>query len=225
MFIGHFAPAFVAASAAGQDRPRLGTMFVAAQLADWAFFSLAVAGVEKMRIDPAASVMVPFDLYEMPFTHSLIGTAILAVAFLGVVAVWRRDLKLGLLAGLVVLSHWFADWLVHVPDLTLDGTPPKFGLGLWNHPWVAIPLELALTFGAFAFFMRRTRGPVGPPLVLGAMLLLFQAINWFAPHPDSAGPGLYLQALFAFGVISAIAVWVGENRRFRKRSGLALSSQ
>ncbi len=224
MFIGHFAPAFVAAGVS-PERPRLGAMFVAAQLADWAFFSLTMVGAENMRIDPDASVMVPFDLYDMPFTHSLIGMTILASAFLGVVAIWRRNLRLGVLAGLVALSHWFIDWLVHVPDLTLGGSPPKLGLGLWNYPWVAIPLELALTFGAFAFFMRRTRGPLGPPLVLAGTLLLFQIVNWFAPHPESAGLLLYLQALFAFAVLSGIAVWVGENRWFKRRGGLASSAQ
>lgn len=222
MFIGHFAPAFIAA-AVSPERPRLGTMFVAAQLIDWGFFALAMAGVERMRIDPAASVMVPFDLYHMPFTHSLIGTAIWAAVCLGIVAVHQRSLAVGLLAGLVVVSHWLLDWVVHVPDLTFDGTPPRMGLGLWNYPWVAIPLELGITLGAFAFYMRRTRGPAGPPMVLLGVLLVLQAINWFAPHPDAAGPFLYLQALIAFAILTALAVWVGENRWFRKRGGLALS--
>lgn len=222
MFIGHFAPAFVAA-ALSPERPRLGTMFVAGQLVDWGFFTLALVGIEAMHIDPAASVMVPFDLYHMPFTHSLIGTAIWAGTFLGIVAIWQHSLRLGVLAGLVVLSHWLLDYLVHVPDLTIDGTPPRLGLGLWNMPMLAMPLELALTLGAFAFYLRRTRGPAGPPLVLIGVMLLLQAINWFAPHPESAGPFLYLQALLAFGVITAIATWVGGNRWFRKRGGLALS--
>ncbi|MBU7579252.1 MAG: hypothetical protein KAF27_02100 [Porphyrobacter sp.] len=224
MFIGHFAPAFVAA-AVSSDRPRLGALFVAAQLVDWGFFTLALFGIEAMRIDPKASAMVPFDLYHMPYTHSLLGSAIWAAAFLGVIAIYRRDLGMGALAGLVVLSHWLLDFVVHVPDLTLDGTPPKLGLGLWNVPWLAIPLELALTFGALALYLRRTRGPAGPPLVLAGALLLFQLVNWFAPHPTSAGPFLYLQALIAFGVLTALAAWVGENRWFRKRGGLASSAR
>ncbi len=223
MFIGHFAPAFVAA-AVSPERPRLGTMFVAAQLVDWGFFTLALFGIENMRVDPAASVMVPFDLYDMPYTHSAIGTAIWAAAFFGIVAIWQRSWRIGLLAGIVVLSHWLCDLIVHVPDLTIDGTPPKLGLGLWNMPWVAIPLELAFVFGALAFYLRRTRGPAGPPLVLGGVMLLFQLVNWFAPHPESAGPFLYLQALFAFAVLTALAAWVGENRWFRRRGGLATST-
>jgi hypothetical protein len=224
MFIGHFAPAFIAAAVSPQS-PRLATLFVAAQLVDWAFFALALIGVEKLRVDPGASVMVPLDLYYMPYTHSLIGAGIWALLCLGVVAILHRRLVAGALAGSVVLSHWLLDFVVHVPDLTLDGQPPKLGLGLWNYPWVAMPLELALTLGAFAFYLRRSRGPVGPPAVLLGVLLLLQMVNWFAPHPAAAGPFLYLQALLAFAVLTALAVWVGENRRFHRRRGLALSSQ
>ncbi len=224
MFIGHFAPAFVAA-AASPERPRLAAMFVAAQLVDWGFFTLALFGAEAMRVDPAASVMVPFDLYQMPYTHSLLGTAIWAAAFLGSVAIYRRSLRLGVLAGMVVLSHWLLDFLVHVPDLTLDGTAPKLGLGLWNLPWLAIPLELGLVAGALAFYLRRTRGPAGPPLVLAGVMLALQALNWFGPRPEAAGPLLYLQALFAFALLTAIAAWVGENRWFRRRGGLALAAR
>lgn len=224
MFIGHFAPAFIAAAVSPQS-PRLGTLFVAAQLVDWGFFGLALIGVEHARVDPGASVMVPLDLYHMPYTHSLIGAAIWATAFLAVVAIRNRELFAGLLAGLVVLSHWLLDLIVHVPDLTIDGTPPKLGLGLWNYPWVAIPLELGLTVVAFAFYVQRTRGPMGPPAVLLGVMLLLQAVNWLAPHPESAGPFLYLQALIAFAVLTGLAVWVGENRWIRKRGSLAFALQ
>jgi hypothetical protein len=221
VFIGHFAPAFVAA-ALSPERPRLGTLFVAAQLVDWVFFVLAIIGVEHMRADPSASVLMPVDYHHMPYTHSLLGTAIFAAVFLGVVAIRQRDLRLGALAGTVVLSHWLLDLIVHVPDLTIDGTPPKLGLGLWNMPWVAIPLELALTLGAFAFYLRRTRGPAGPPLVLIAAMLVMQAISWFGPHPAEAGVFLALQALLAFAILTALATWAGENRWFRRRGGLAM---
>ncbi|MDP5103846.1 MAG: hypothetical protein NWP98_07965 [Erythrobacter sp.] len=224
MFIGHFAPAFVAAAVSPQS-PRLGTLFVAAQLVDWGFFTLALVGVEKVRVDPNASVVVPLDFYYMPYTHSLIGVALWALVFLGIVAIVHRNWITGALAGAVVMSHWLTDWLVHTPDLTIDGTPPKLGLGLWDYPWVEMPLELGLTIGAFAFYLRRTRGPMGPPAVLLGVMLLLQGINWFGPHPETAGPFLFLQALFAFAVMTGLAQWVGENRWFQKRRGLALSPQ
>lgn len=220
MFIGHFAPAF-AAAALSERSPKLGTLFVAAQLVDWAFFSLALAGVEKMRIDPDATVMVPFDLYHMPYTHSLAGSAGLAIGFAIIVAAWRRNIAGGLIAGAVVISHWGLDWLTHAPDLTIAGKPPTYGLGLWDYPAIAMPLELGITLAAFGFYVLRTRGPIGQPVVLVIALLALQGFNWFAPHPAEAGAFLYLQALLAFAVLTALAWWVGENRKRIRRGGLA----
>lgn len=223
MFIGHFAPALVAA-ALGPRAPKLATTFLAAQLVDWGFFGLALAGVEKMQVDPAATAMVPLDFYHMPYTHSLAGTGIWAVAFALIVMLWSRNAVGGILAGLVVMSHWVLDWVTHRPDLTMAGGEATYGLGLWNYPAIAIPLELAITLAAFIFYMRRSRGPIGPPLILLTVLLVFQAINWFGPAPTEAGPFLYIQSLFAFAVLTGIAAWVGENRYFVLRGGLAAPS-
>ncbi len=223
MFIGHFAPAFVAA-AVNPNGPRLGTYFVAAQLVDWGFFSLAMLGVERMRVDPDATVMVPFDLYHMPYTHSLAGTSAWALGMALIVMLWQRNLTGGLLAGLVVLSHWLLDLLTHRPDLTIAGGPETYGLGLWNFPYIAIPVEILITLAAFVFYIRRTRGPIGQPLILIGVLLAFQAVNWFGPEPTEANLFLYIQALFAFAVATGFAVWVGENRYFLRRGGLAAPS-
>lgn len=215
MFIGHFAPAF-AAAAVSKRAPGLGTLFIGAQLVDWAFFTFAIFGVERMRIDPQATVMVPYDLYHMPYTHSLLGAGVWAVIFGLLVFAAMRELVAGMLAGMVVLSHWLLDWLAHRPDLTLAGGKTTYGLGLWNYPAIEMPLEIGITLATFYWYVRSTRGPIGPPLVLMAMLLLFQAINWFAPHPAAAGVGMYLQALFAFGVAAFVAHWVGTNRWHRR---------
>ena len=220
MFIGHFAPAFLAAAAYSRG-PKLGTYFVAAQLVDWAFFGLATIGVEKMRIDPDASAMVPFDLYYMPYTHSLAGTGAWALAFGLVIALWHRDALAGALVALVVASHWLLDWLTHVPDLTIAGSGETYGLGLWNSPELAIPLELGITLAAFAFYIRRSRGPAAQPMILIAAMVAMQMINWFAPHPAEAGIFLYVQALFAFAVLTGLAAWTGENRYFTQAGGLA----
>ena len=45
MFIGHFAPAFLARGIT-EEAPKLGTLFIAAQLVDWAFFTFAIVGIE-----------------------------------------------------------------------------------------------------------------------------------------------------------------------------------
>ena len=87
-----------------------------------------------------------------------------------------------------------------------------------------MPLEIGITLAAILFYLSRSRGPAAQPLILIFVLMAFQAINWFAPHPTEAGLMVYLQALFAFAIVTALAVWVGENRYFTQRGGLAAAS-
>ena len=224
MYIGHFTPAFVAA-ASSPRAPGLGTLFVAAQFVDLAFFTFVLGGVEQMRVVPGITAMNPMDLQHMPYTHSLAGNAAWAAGFGLAVGVALRSRTAGTIAALVALSHWFVDLLVHRPDLTLAGTPPKLGFGLWNQPLIAMPLELVLTGLAFWFYLMRTRGPVGPVVALASALLLFQAINWFGPQPEAMTPALPLSALASYAVLIALAAWVGHSRRHRHGAGLAMASR
>lgn len=221
MYIGHFAPAF-AAAAASPEAPRLGTLFVAAQLVDLAFMGFVIVGLEHMRVVPGITAMNPLDLYHMPLTHSLVAGALWGVAFGALV--WRatRSRAAGAWAAMVVLSHWIVDLLVHRPDLTLVGQPPKLGLGLWDWPLVAMPLELALTLLAFWFYASRTRGPIGPLLILLTVMLLFQAVNWFGPQPTAYNIALPLTALLSYAILIALAHWVGTTRRHKHAAGLAM---
>ncbi len=210
MFIGHWAPA-LAAAAVSPRAPRIGTLFIAAQLVDWAFFGLLLAGVEHMRFSPGISVMNPMDLYHMPITHSLLGSAVFAAGFAALLWIGSKDRTLALIGGAVVLSHWFLDLLVHVPDLTLAGSPPKLGFGLWNHPAIEMPLELAITFGALWWYAR-VRRPA--PLRLGllaAVLLALQAFNWFGPVEPEVTAGTSLLAFFAYGLVTLAAWWMGKS--------------
>ncbi len=232
MFIGHFAPAFIAAAHVrdndGMKTPGLGTFFIAAQLVDFGFFIFTLLGIEKMRIVPAFSAMNPMDLYFMPYTHSLLGTLVWALGFGLLIYAGTRHTRGAVLAGLVVLSHWFIDLVVHMPDLTLAGGDHKLGLGLWDHPWAAIVLELALIGGAIWYYALRTvrkpsrsRWPL--PLMV-ALLLTAQIFNWFAPHPEKFTAQLPLSALTAYTLFAFFAIWLGNSRRHRHaQSGSILS--
>ena len=200
----------------------MGTLFFAAQLVDVAFFVLVMGGVENMRVVPGITAMNPMDLYHMPYTHSLLATTLWGLGFGLIVWTVTRNLSAGIWAAVVVASHWVLDLLVHRPDLTLSGSPPKLGLGLWDYPLAAIPLELALIGFAMWLYLRRTRGPVGPALILFAVLLLFQAINWFGPQPTRYSIALPLMALLSYAVLIALARWVGTTRRHRRAAGLAM---
>lgn len=220
MFIGHWVPA-LAAAAFTPRAPKLGVLFIAAQLVDWAFFIFVMLGVEDMRITPGISAMNPMDLYHMPYTHSLLGTAVWSIGFAALIYVWRRDLVSAVIAATVVLSHWLLDLLVHVPDMTIAGGGERLGFGLWNYPAIEMPLELALTCGAFALYMSRTTGPRMPALLLAAVLLVLQMVNWFGPPPEAVDAAFLLTGLAAFGVAALLAWWVGETRVHNDAAGLA----
>lgn len=209
MFIGHWAPALVAA--AHPKAPRLGTLFVAAQLVDWAFFAFVLTGIEHLRLAPGISVMNPMDLYHMPYTHSLAGTLGFALGFAGLIWLMTGNRTGALIGGAVVISHWFADLLVHIPDLTLWGSPPKLGLGLWNYPAIAMPLELGLTAAAFLILIRARRPAslraITPLAVLAIAMLAVQAINWFGPQPAEPDFAAAFVVFGTYGVISLIAEW------------------
>ena len=217
MFFGHWAPAL--AVAAKRPRPGLGTLFIAAQLVDWAFFGFVLLGVEKMRLNPAISAVSPLDLYFMPYTHSLVGALIWGAAFALLVWVVLRDRIAALLAGTVVLSHWLLDLLVHVPDLTIAGSPPKLGLGLWNYPAIEMPLELAMTFGALWLYVRARRPQLGRGLLLGALLLALQLFNWFGPVAPEVTPGTSYLALLAYALVTAAAWWMGKSAATDPQAG------
>ena len=209
MFIGHWAPAFIAAT--HPRAPKLATLFVAAQLVDWGFFALLLTGAEKMRIVPGITAMNPLDLYHMPYTHSLLGSTIWAIGFAVLVWLARRDWVTAGIAAAVVLSHWLLDLLVHVPDLTIAGSPPKLGLGLWNYPMIEMPLELALTFGALWLYVRaRQPAPLRAGL-LAALLLALQLFNWFGPVAPEVTPATSYLALFAYGLVTLAAWWMGKS--------------
>ncbi len=215
MFIGHWAPALIVASQ--RKAPGLFTLCVAAQLVDWAFFALVLADVEHMRMQPGVSVMSPMDLYDMPFTHSLAGTVGFAVVFAIMVWAATRDLAGAALAGAVVVSHWLLDLIVHVPDLTVLGQPPKLGLGLWNHPAIAMPLELGLTFGALWLYTRNRRPAPRRIAVFAALLLALQLFNWFGPPETAVTAATSLLAFAAFGMVTLAGWWMGESARAAAR--------
>ena len=224
MFVGHFAPALAAKALAGPSAPSLAVLFVAAQLVDWVFFGLLMAGVERLRIVPGLTPLNEFQLQHMPWTHSLLGSAVWAAAFGALVAATTANSpgraayagRAGAVTAAVTLSHWFLDLLVHVPDLTLAGSPPKLGLGLWRHPTIEIPLEIGLTVGTLLLYAQSSSGRAGHrhrPVVLGALLLLLQAVDWFGSKPVPASGAdtdpipLALLAWAGYGVATGVAAW------------------
>jgi len=215
MFVGHYGPSFAIKSF--QRSISLWTLFLAVQLLDVGWSVLVFCGLEKVRIVPGITASNPFDLYYMPFTHSLvaalawgIGGIILCRLLLGI-----RDWLACIWMGTAVFSHWIFDFLVHRPDLPLYDNTAKIGLGLWNYPLIALAIEALLLFGGLIMYLRRTRplnavGRLGPP-IFGVLMLAIQCLIFFGPPPISPVAAA-VTALVSYLAFAAVAAWLEHNR-------------
>jgi hypothetical protein len=188
MFIGHFAVAFAAKRAAPELS--LGTLFVAAQLADLVWPSLVMLGIERFEIRPGITAVTPLDFIHYPYSHSLLGMAGWAV-LLGVLHLAvRRNVRAASILVAVVLSHWLLDVASHRPDmpLTIDG-PSRWGLGLWSSVAATLAVEGVLLSAGVALYVRTTRAVdrVGgwSLAALTVFLVVVYLGNLFGPPPPS----------------------------------------
>jgi len=215
MFVGHYGPS-LAAKAAKNSIP-LWVLFIAVQLLDvfWSFFVLF--GIEKVRIVPGITATNPLDLYYMPYTHSLVGAVLWSIAAGIAYYVFRKanGWSAAAFVGAAVFSHWVLDLLVHRPDLPLYDNSFKVGLGLWNYPMLAFPLEIAVLFSGVYLYMKTTkpvaRGSRFGIVIFGFVMLAVQAFVFFGPPPtsDRAAAVTALVLYFAF---AGIAYWLEGKR-------------
>jgi membrane-bound metal-dependent hydrolase YbcI (DUF457 family) len=170
----------------------------------WAPFILL--GIEKARIVPGITASNPFDLYYMPYTHSLVAAVLWSAgAFLVYRLLVRQgpSRKAALVVAVAVFSHWLLDVVVHRPDLPLYDDTAKVGLGLWNLPAIAFALEAALLFGGMWLYFGRASVPRLRMVVFGLVLLVIQAYVFFGPPPASDDAAA-LTALASYAVFAAI---------------------
>ena len=170
MFIGHYGIAFALKRYA--SKTSLGILFIATQLADIVFFVLVTLGLEHLRIIPGFTEANPFDLYDYPITHSLLGAfAWSVVTYLVVRFIPLKSLgdspyrqRLALVLSAAVFSHFILDLIVHTPDLLLvPGFAIRVGLGLWNSLIASVAIELAILLVGCWIYLRST--PRGAGLV------------------------------------------------------------
>lgn len=216
MFVGHFA-ASVAAKAARPALP-FWACVGAAQLLDIGWGSLVIAGVEKLRFDPALPGS-PLDLYFMPYTHSLPMAALwsLLAGWLAVRLWGHREAAAGWWIAAVVFSHWLADLLVHRPDLPLGLYEPKLGLSLWNLPLLEMIVEIGLLGLAMCIWIagrKQARQPARPAIGWFVAILALAVVNAIPGEPPTPA-GMGMLALFGFAMAIGVALLVDRADRRR----------
>jgi hypothetical protein len=212
MFLGHFGLAFAAKRVA--PRPSLGTLILAAQLADVIWPLLLLLGIEKVKIVPGITPVTPLDFVYFPFTHSLVADIIWAVLLAGGYWLWRRDNRGAAWIGALVLSHWVLDALSHRPDVPTWPGGPVVGAGLW----FSLPLTLLVEFGLFGAGVwiyataTRARDRLGSILLwafVATLIILYLGAVFGPPPPNEKALAI---ASLAGWVIVAWAYWIDRHR-------------
>lgn len=213
MFIGHFGAGF--AGKKFSKSASLGTYFMAAQWIDLIWPILVLLGIEKVEIEPGISSVTPLNFTYYPFTHSLFGVLIWAILFGTVYYYIKNNFKTAIILGLLVLSHWLLDLLVHIPDLPIfPGTDLKVGLGLWNSFAATLIVEGLIFIGGLYFYVKTTKAKNKKgAFALWGLVVFLAAIyisNLVGPPPQSVeaigivGNAQWLIILWGY--------WIDKNR-------------
>lgn len=150
--LGHLAFGFAAKPLA--PKVPLGVLLVAAEANDilWAGFSIT-------GIDPGANGV-------SPLSHGLFMSVVWSVIAALLVGFIYRDRRSGVVAGLLVFSHWVLDLITHPMGAVFGGSPlppdlplffngsPRVGFGLYNYSFaVAMAADLGMLILGVALYV------------------------------------------------------------------------
>lgn len=117
---------------------------------------------------------------------------------------------------LAILSHWFADLLVHTPDLPIISGNPKFGFGLWSNKIITFIVEGVLLILGLFYYLKRTKSVVKSgkyiTIVYVLFLLLVNYLNIFVLPKNNDLTSLTISALFFYFLFAIIAHFVDKKR-------------
>jgi membrane-bound metal-dependent hydrolase YbcI (DUF457 family) len=215
MFIGHFAVSFAAKPIA--PSVSLGTMFMAAQLADLLWPNFVLMGVESFAISPGITAVTPLDFISYPYSHSLLALALWGVLAALLYRAFGGSTVAAATIGGVIVSHWVLDVVTHRPDVPLAFGETRVGLGLWNSIPGTLVVEGVAFMAAIAVYSRHTRardriGRIGV-WALGGFLLVIYVANVFGPPPPTVSAVAW--SAQAMWLLVASAYWVDRHREYR----------
>lgn len=213
MFIGHFGAGLSAKEI--DFKPSLGTMFLAAQFLDLIWPVFLLLGIEKVKIVPGISAASPLDFTYYPWTHSLLVVLLWSFLFGMIYYMLKKNLRSSVVLGLLVLSHWILDLIVHLPDLPLfPGSNIKLGFGLWNSVVLSVSVEIIIFAAGVFLYLNATQSKNKKGTFgfwgLVAFLMTIYVMNILSPAPPSVeaiGYAGLLQWLFI-----PWAYWIDRNR-------------
>ena len=216
MFIGHFAVGFAAKKFA--PKSLLAVLLAAPLFLDILWPVFLALGWEHVRVVPGITRYNDFDLYDFPWSHSLLMSIIWATAFAlvydrlthyrpGVIVVW-----------IGVVNHWLLDFVSHRPDMPLyPGGGPHLGLGLWNWVPATMIVEIAMLAIGVYLYASCTRakdrvGTYGFVSYVVVLLLLYISDRFGGSAPPPTVSFILWSALIAETALLGWPWWFDKHR-------------
>lgn len=173
----------------------------------WVIFNLL--GVERTTMNAQVLSMSDVHLSFMPYSHSIVGTVVLAVIAWLLVGKLLKHPAWAIAIAVGVCSHTVLDLLVHSHDIAIAPgiESPKFGTGLYEVPLFALAVETI--YGVWCWYVFR-----GSKMLLGIILAFnIGAISFYSasvPGPEQlmAGNSMLFVGFIGFHIVTGLfAIW------------------
>lgn len=214
MFIGHLGAGL--ALKKFDQKTNLAYYFVSVMLLDLLLWIFILLGVER--------VIIPPDFYNLhylrfffPYSHSLLGTIAWSILTYVVAEIITKRRKTAIFLSVGVFSHYIFDFIVHTPDLTVAGNNSiVIGLGLWNHMYVAMTIEVILFLTGLVLYIDSTKGisrtgKYGIYILAGILIAAAFVSQLLSPKPEN-GNEVAGTALLSVIVVILTAYWLDRKR-------------
>ena len=188
MFVGHYA--FGLAAKRFAPRTSLGVLIAAPILLDLLWPIFLTLGWEQVSIWPNPNPFLRLSFDSYPISHGLVAVVGWATLFASIYFGVARYLAGAITVWIGVVSHWVFDYVVHRPDLPLyAGSSRLVGLGLWNHRWITVAVELAIFGLGVLIYLYTTRAndSIGSTAFWALIVVLLGLYGFviFGPPPKS----------------------------------------
>jgi hypothetical protein len=217
MLVGHYAAGLVAKRV--EPQVSLGTLVLAAMLADFTWCFFMIAGIEHVQFKPGMGAGNYFNAINIAMSHSLLMDGIWAALFAAAYFVRRHHPRGALVIFLATLSHWPLDFISHRPDMPLaPRTHAYFGLGLWASIPATLIVEGSFWLVAIIFYVRVNRplNRAGTYVFWsGTVLLTLLWCSNIAGPPPRNPTVAPVASLVIFSLSVAWAYWVNRLRADR----------
>jgi hypothetical protein len=217
MHVGHFAAGFIGKRI--EPQLSVGTLVLAALLADFLWCVFMLAGIEQVTFSTGLGAANYFQPINIALSHSLLMLAVWGALFAGGHFLWRRNLRAAILLFLLVVSHWVLDVIAHKSDMPLaPGMNQQFGFGLWTNLPLTLVVEGGLWVTAIILYIRSTRARNRPAFFVFWPVVLFVTLSWYnniagPPPPNARAAPLF--SLVYFSLVVAWSYWINRLRPAR----------